>query len=104
MVDIRLPVWDVKSLKKPLFVATGLTNIYPETNIIFSPDEKMLLTGVAVEKGKKGEVVVLKREGLEEDRRIVVGEGNVIKVLWHSRINQVMLLDKWVVKNRDTGC
>ncbi len=87
---IRLgAVWDVKSLRKPLYTVSFLPNVYPETNIIFSPDEKYILTGIAVEKGKKGEIVVLNREGLTEDRRIVVGEGNVVKVVWHSRINQV---------------
>ena len=86
-----LIVWDIRSLRKPLFTATDLPNIYPETNIIFSPDERTLLTGVAVRKGedKKGELVVLNREDLTENRRVTIGNGSVVKVAWHSRINQV---------------
>lgn len=81
-------------MRRPLFTATDLPNIYPETNIIFSPDERTLLTGVAVRKGedKKGEIVVLNREDLSENRRITVGNGSVVKVAWHSRINQVSRL------------
>lgn len=41
------------------------------------------------EEGKKGEVVVLDREGLHENRRIPIGQGSVVKVAWHTRINQV---------------
>lgn len=87
-------VWDTRSLRKPLFTASFLPNAYPETNIIFSPDDKTILTGLSVQKdsGTKGEIVVLNREGLTEKKRIPVSEGSVIKVAWHSRINQVRRL------------
>ncbi|KAG7563024.1 hypothetical protein FFLO_01582 [Filobasidium floriforme] len=89
--DDTVKLWDTRAMRRPLFTATDLPNIYPETNIIFSPDERTLLTGVAVRKGedKKGEIVVLNREDLSENRRITVGNGSVVKVAWHSRINQI---------------
>lgn len=78
-------------MRRPLYTATDLPNIYPDTNIIFSPDDKYLLTGLAVKKGEgvKGEIVILNREGLTEHSRISIGEGSVVRVAWHSRINQV---------------
>lgn len=81
----------MRSLRKPLFTADMLPNAYPQTNVIFSPDEKTILTGLSVQKGseKKGEIVVLEREGLAVKRRIAISEGSVIKVGWHTRINQV---------------
>lgn len=84
-------VWDMRSLRKPLFTADLLPNAYPQTNIIFSPDEKTILTGLSVDKkgDQKGEIVVLEREGLAVKRRIAISEGSVIKVGWHTRINQV---------------
>lgn len=90
---LSFAVWDTRSLRKPLFTASFLPNAYPETNIIFSPDDKTILTGLSVQKdsGIKGEIVVLNREGLTEKKRIPVSEGSVIKVAWHSRINQVCL-------------
>lgn len=81
----------MRSLRKPLFTADLLPNAYPQTNIIFSPDEKTILTGLSVDKkgDQKGEIVVLEREGLAVKRRIAISEGSVIKVGWHTRINQV---------------
>jgi len=64
-------------------------NIYPETNITYSPDGKSILTGLPGKKGMKGSVVFLSAEDLSEQRRIPVGEGTVVRVLWHSKINQV---------------
>jgi hypothetical protein len=79
----------LQAQRKGASIASNLPNIYPETNIIFSPDERYLLTGVAAKKGQKGDIVVLNREGLTESRRITVGQGTVVKVAWQSKINQV---------------
>ena len=78
-------------MRKAVSTASSLPNLYPESNIIFSPDERYLLTGVAAKKGEaeKGDIVVLDRQGLKESRRITVGLGSVVKVAWQSKINQV---------------
>ena len=87
---MRCTVWDTRTLKKPLFVAENLPSQNPETNLIFSPDEKFLLTGTAGAQagvlagaadeerareakasGKEGgKVVVLRRDGLEVVRSL----------------------------------
>lgn len=81
-------VWDTRQFKKPLFTALNLPSLNPETNLIFSPDEKYLLTGTAGAQagvlvgtaeemavqlskgGEGGKVVVLKTEGLEVVRSL----------------------------------
>lgn len=82
-------VWDTRSFKKPLYVSsTPLPSLNPETNLIFSPDERYLLTGTAgaqagvlvgtaeeqklkeAMKGEGGKVVVLKTEGLDVVRSL----------------------------------
>lgn len=82
-------MWDARSLKRPLFTASSLPTLNPETNLIFSPDEKYLLTGTAgthagvvvgtVEEqkakeakggGESGKVVVLRAEGLDVVRSL----------------------------------
>jgi hypothetical protein len=85
-------VWDAKSLRKPLAVKEGMGNIYPATNITYSPDGKSILTGLPGKKGMKGSIVFLSAEDLSEQRRIPIGEGTVVRVLWHSKINQVSLV------------
>lgn len=88
--DDTVKLWDIRLLRKPLAVAEDLLNLYPETNLEFSPDDKSILTGLSVKKGgPKGEIVALDREGLGIRRRIEVGDGSVVRVAWHSRINQV---------------
>ena len=76
-------------MRKPLAVAEGLGNIYPETNLIFSPDDKHIVAGLPGRQGTKGSIVFLNSETLKEERRVAIGEGSVVRVLWHSRINQV---------------
>ena len=68
-----------------------LETLYPETNAIFSPDEKYVVTGCgASSKSGRGRLVFLKREGLEEVKAIDCAEGeSVVRVAWHSKINQV---------------
>lgn len=84
-------VWDIRSIRKPVAVASGLGNIYPETNLVFSPDDRSVLTGTPGPKGEKGSVVFLSSDDLSEQRRVPIAEGTVVRVLWHSRINQVYL-------------
>ena len=79
---VSYPVWDIRAMKKPRAVATDLPAVYPETNVIFSPDEQYVLTGTAGrnsgssteenETAKKeariqdgGKIVVMKKDTLE---------------------------------------
>lgn len=109
ILDHRTSVWDVKAFKKPIAVATDLPSLNPETNLVFSPDDQLIVTGTAgskagilaggseealakglAEKGiTGGKLVVLNREGLTVAHKIDVSEASVVKVLWHPRINQV---------------
>ena len=66
-----------------------MDNLYPETNVIFSPDDQSIVTGLPAPKGQKGSIVFLNGEDLSEQRRLPIGEGSVVRVAWHSRINQV---------------
>lgn len=53
-------------MKKPVKTAYNLDIVNPEANIIFSPDEKLILTGTACPKGKEfGTLVMLNRDTLE---------------------------------------
>lgn len=85
-------MWDPKSPRKPLAVATGIACRYSETNVSFSPDGKYVLVGTAIDprdENAVGEVLFLSSEDLKIVRRVPIAKASVIKVLWHSRINQV---------------
>jgi hypothetical protein len=70
-------------------VHSGLTTLYPNTNAVFSPDDKYVVTGAAAsEKGGAGRMVFLKKDTLEEVKSLVV-DATPVKVTWHPKINQV---------------
>lgn len=82
-------VWDLRSFKKPLAVRSGLATLYPQTNAIFSPDNKYILTGAgAATKGEKGHLVFMKKDTLETVKDLEI-DTTPVKVFWHSKINQV---------------
>jgi hypothetical protein len=98
----RAPVWDIRQFKKPLHVRDDLPNRNQETNVIFSPDENLILTGTAGraavvgDKAKPidaaesdGKLVILRRSDLSTVRSLDLSAGNVVKVLWQPKINQI---------------
>lgn len=59
-------MWDIRNAKKPVSTRYGLDIVNPESNVIFSPDEKLILTGTSCPKGEGfGQLVVMNRENLE---------------------------------------
>lgn len=68
---------------------SGLTTLYPNTNAVFSPDDKYVVTGAAAsDKGGTGRLLFMKKDTLEEVKSLVV-DATPVKVAWHSKINQV---------------
>lgn len=84
-----LIVWDLRSFKKPVSVKSDMTTLYPQTNAIFSPDDKYVVTGVGTNsKGGHGQLVFMNKNLLEVEKELAV-DSTPVKVVWHSKINQV---------------
>ncbi|CEG71549.1 hypothetical protein RMATCC62417_07265 [Rhizopus microsporus] len=89
--DDSVKLWDIRNAKKAVKTAYGLDIVNPEVNVIFSPDERLILTGTSCPKGKGfGKLVMLDRDTLEIRESIDVNQSSVLKVLWHPRINQII--------------
>ncbi|KAG9285405.1 hypothetical protein G9A89_010880 [Geosiphon pyriformis] len=89
--DDTVKVWDVRNFKSPVKFANELPTFNAETNAIFSPDERLIITGTAVKKGEGyGKLVMLERDTLEIVRTMSITKSSVIRVLWHSKINQII--------------
>ncbi|ORZ14236.1 WD40-repeat-containing domain protein [Absidia repens] len=89
--DETVKVWDIRHPKKPVNVQYNLDIVNPEANVIFSPDERLILTGTACPKGQgHGKLVMMDRHTLEIKRTMHIGQSSVVKVLWHPRINQIV--------------
>eukprot|EP00897_Mesotaenium_endlicherianum_P009569 jgi/Mesen1/8640/ME000500S08114 len=89
--DATVKMWDLRKFKEPLKVFGDLPNSYAQTNLAWSPDERLLLTGTSHEKGGAGgQVAVIDKDRLELVRRIgMADEQSVVRVLWHPRLNQI---------------
>eukprot|EP00850_Spirogloea_muscicola_P008358 SM000044S16005 [mRNA] locus=s44:514126:517938:+ [translate_table: standard] len=91
--DGTLKVWDTRKFKSPVKEFTGLPNSYSQTNIAWSPDERLAVTAVSSEKGFEsggGQLAFFDVERLECVRRVGIHPvHSVVRVAWHPRLNQI---------------
>ncbi|XP_059297895.1 uncharacterized protein LOC132050566 [Lycium ferocissimum] len=90
--DGSLKVWDLRQMKEPLKVFDDLPNNYAQTNIAFSPDEQLFITGTSVEKdGTTGGMLCFFDRGkLELVSRVGISPTySVVQCGWHPRLNQI---------------
>ena len=52
--DETLKLWDMRSFKKPVNVAEGLFSRFDQTDVLFSPDDKLIVTPTSKEKNEVG--------------------------------------------------
>lgn len=89
--DETLKIWDIRQFKHPMAVAEGLPTLFGNTQCCFSPDEKLVLTGIGPrEKDGCGALAVFDRTDLSLVRSLGVN-GSCVAVLWHPKINQIVL-------------
>ncbi|KAE8701407.1 putative aromatic amino acid decarboxylase [Hibiscus syriacus] len=90
--DGSLKVWDLRQIKAPLKVFDDLPNNYAQTNIAFSPDEQLFLTGTSVEKESTsgGLLCFYDSSKLELVQRVGISPScSVVQCAWHPRLNQI---------------
>uniref|UniRef100_A0A3P9L818 WD repeat-containing protein 70 n=1 Tax=Oryzias latipes TaxID=8090 RepID=A0A3P9L818_ORYLA len=89
--DDTLKVWDIRSFRKPVNEASGLTNYFSMTDCCFSPDNKLLLTGTSVKREQgSGKLVFFDKLSFKRVYEIEVTNASVVRCLWHPKLNQVM--------------
>eukprot|EP00106_Octopus_bimaculoides_P011145 XP_014778587.1 PREDICTED: WD repeat-containing protein 70-like [Octopus bimaculoides] len=71
--DDTLKLWDIRNFKKALVAADGLLNLFPVTDCVFSPSDKMVVTGVSVGRnGGNGKLMFMERDTLKPVTEIEV--------------------------------
>ncbi|KAL8543875.1 hypothetical protein ACS0TY_004433 [Phlomoides rotata] len=91
-LDSSLKVWDLRQMKKCLHVFDDLPNNYGQTNIAFSPDEQLFLTGTSVVKDSTtgGLLCFYDRVKMELVSRVGISPTySVVQCAWHPRLNQI---------------
>ncbi|WCJ38231.1 WD repeat-containing protein 70 [Euphorbia peplus] len=90
--DGSLKVWDLRKIKEPLKAFEELPNNYAQTNIGFSPDEQLFLTGTSVERESTtgGLLCFFDRTKLELVSRVGISPTcSVVQCMWHPKLNQI---------------
>ncbi|KAK2079304.1 hypothetical protein QBZ16_002995 [Prototheca wickerhamii] len=89
--DDTLKAWDTRNLKQPLAVFEDLDTTFANTQVCFSPDETLALTGTSATRADAdGSLVMFDWREQRLVRRLGVS-GSVIAVQWHPRINQILV-------------
>ncbi|CAI5968688.1 unnamed protein product [Closterium sp. NIES-64] len=90
-MDGTMKVWDVRKFKQPVRAYADLPNHYQQTNVAWSPDERLFFTGTSAEKGGRGgQLHFYSKESLDLVRVTGVSpDQSVVRVLWHARLNQI---------------
>ncbi|KAK4281344.1 hypothetical protein QN277_012852 [Acacia crassicarpa] len=90
--DGSLKVWDLRKIKEPLKAFEDLPNNYGQTNIAFSPDEQLFLTGTSFERESSsgGLLCFYDRTNLELVSRVGISPTcSVVQCAWHPKLNQI---------------
>ncbi|KAK6164377.1 hypothetical protein DH2020_001241 [Rehmannia glutinosa] len=90
--DGTLKVWDLRKMKDALHAFDDLPNNYAQTNVAFSPDEQLFLTGTSVERDSTtgGLLCFYDRVKMELVSRVGISPTySVVQCAWHPRLNQI---------------
>ncbi|XP_064604779.1 WD repeat-containing protein 70-like [Liolophura sinensis] len=90
--DDTLKLWDIRNFKQPLRVKQNLCNYFPMTDCLFSPDDRLVVTGLSVKKNEAaGKLVFLDRETLDIAHSMDVTTSSVVRCVWHPKLNQIVV-------------
>jgi len=90
-MDDTMKFWDLRNNKTPLAEFKDLTN-YGQTNCIFSPEDKLIITGTSVPKGETGLLVFYDKDTLTRVKQIGISQGTSVHTIsWHPKINQLLV-------------
>lgn len=90
--DDTVKLWDIRNTKKYIAEKSDLYNRFPTTDVIFSPDDRLVITGLSTKPNQKeGNVIFLDRDTLSSVADLTVSTSSVVRLVWHARLNQIFL-------------
>lgn len=87
--DETCKVWDLRQLKQPTAIKSGLTTLHSVSDCCFSPDDKYVLTGTSSANNGPGELHFLDAIDLATQQSTEIEGASVLRVRWHPRINHI---------------
>jgi WD repeat-containing protein 70 len=90
--DNTIKVWDLRNTKEALKSFGNLLNMFPETDVILSPDERLIVGCISAKRGEgKGSLVFIDSTTLEIVQTVLVSDGAAIRAIWNEAINQLVV-------------
>jgi WD40 repeat protein len=89
--DHTLKLWDLRKFTKPIKEINDLPNFYPETDVIFSPDENFIITGTSVRKEGSGKLIFYDKHLEEKESLSLANLESPIRILWPEKLNQIFV-------------
>ena len=84
-------VWDMRRFKAPVHVWEDLPAMHPTTQAGYSPDERLILTGISAGRdGSGGALAFFDAQTKSLVRRIGM-PSSVVAVQWHAKLNQIFV-------------
>eukprot|EP00462_Mataza_sp_D1_P002179 CAMPEP_0175096592 /NCGR_PEP_ID=MMETSP0086_2-20121207/4815_1 /TAXON_ID=136419 /ORGANISM="Unknown Unknown, Strain D1" /LENGTH=740 /DNA_ID=CAMNT_0016370005 /DNA_START=32 /DNA_END=2254 /DNA_ORIENTATION=- len=89
--DHTMKLWDLRKFVSPVKVWEDLPNIFPNTTVMFSPDQKTILCSVSGEKlTDKGSLRFYDSTTLEQVRQVDT-DAACVSLKWHPSLNQIFM-------------
>lgn len=90
--DETMKLWDMRTLKKPVNTFNDLYSRYDTTDVTFSPDDSLIVTGESLMKNKEAaNLYFFDTKTFECVNKIPVTGSHVIKTIWHPKLNQIFV-------------
>jgi len=90
--DGTLKLWDIRSFKSPVHTASDLLSRFDQTDVTFSPDDKLVVTGTSKEKGEEGgKLIFFDKNTFERAFEMTPTTSHVIRTTWHPKLNQILV-------------
>lgn len=90
--DETLKLWDIRNTKTCIKSIDNLFNRFSNTDCSFSPDDRLILTGVSLQKGEEaGLLKFFNRDTFELHSELKVPSTSVVRSFWHPKLNQIII-------------
>ncbi|KAJ9590597.1 hypothetical protein L9F63_016367 [Diploptera punctata] len=90
--ESSLKLWDLRLFKNPVHTFENLFCRYPTTNLTFSPDDTMVVSGKSLQRGETtGTMYFFDLKSYEKVKEIEVTDSHVIKTMWHPKLKQILV-------------
>ncbi|KAB7494275.1 Gastrulation defective protein 1-like protein [Armadillidium nasatum] len=87
-----LKLWDIRNYKAPVHAHSNLFSKFSGTDCLFSPNDRLVVTGTSMEKNSKGGTLKFyDRNSFDLVKEIELENSHVVRVIWHPKLNQIML-------------